>query len=92
MDVGRAAFLTECQLKKNWGVIPWTRGLVFPQPARSEEGWGPSHAVWMLAEVQNQSKVWKNDKLNRWLGYAQAILVCYKFLTLEECKRCNKDA
>jgi len=87
MDAGRAAFLTETAAKAKYKAEH-----CLLQPDRDQQGCGPRHAMWMLAEVQNNARIWKNDKLNRWLGYAQAILVMTGFLTLDEAKRCNKEA
>lgn len=61
-----------------------------PVIARSEEGTGTSHALWMLKGIEDGYI--QHDKAHRWLGYAQGLLVSEAYLTLEACKNANKEA
>lgn len=87
MKVGMAAHNTLCQWKANCGFAN-----EFPKAKQSDSGWGLPHARFLLETILNEEEEWKNDKLNRWLGYAQAILVATRMLSLEECKRANRQA
>ena len=55
--------------------------------AKHSEGIGFSHAKWMLEEIAKGEM--SDDKANRWLGYAQCILVVTKLASLEEVKNIN---
>ena len=55
------------------------------KPHRHKYGIGYNHAVWMLEEIVSGNV--QNDKANRWLGYAQALLV--NFITLEKLRNIN---
>lgn len=90
MDVGTAAFNTiSAWRQKSKGVIT---GITSPAaPERDPEARSAAHALWMLGEVMANDRDWKDDKLNRWLGYAQGLLVLRGALNLEDVKRCNKD-
>jgi hypothetical protein len=86
MDIGLAASLTLTR----WAYVQGE--ILMPSPSQMEDGVGLCHARWMLETVMKEATTWKNDKLNRWLGYAQALLVQAKVLSLEEVKRCNLQA
>lgn len=61
-----------------------------PAPKRDEEARSLEHAVWMLLEIY-----WKKiegNKAQRWLGYAQALLVSHRWVTLEQMKQANLEA
>jgi len=68
------------------------RGVYVPFPSQMVDGVGLCHARWMLDTIRQEATTWKNDKLNRWLGYAQGLLVVARVLTLEEVKQCNLRA
>ena len=59
-------------------------------PERSPSGQGREHAKWLLTGIE--SGYIESEKANRWLGYAQCILVYENALTLHECKQINKDS
>lgn len=84
MNVAAAATLTLQVWKENWS---W-----FPEPVSQESGVGLPHARWMLETVVQEQNEWKKDKLNRWLGYAQGVLVQLRVLSLEQVKECNRLA
>ena len=48
------------------------------------------HAAWMLHGIIGGYI--QNEKAHRWLGYAQAMLVLIKIVTLAEIKYLNKEA
>lgn len=56
---------------------------------RDPHGRGFSHAKWMLEEIMKDEM--SVGKANRWLGYAQGLLVCSGALTLETMKEINKN-
>ncbi len=58
------------------------------KPCRSEYGSTSSHALWMLYGILEGYI--KHEKAHRWLGYAQAILVCNEHLSLTDCMTINR--
>lgn len=58
--------------------------------ARRARGRGIEHAKWLLVEVATGQV--KGNKAHRWLGYAQAILVEYRVMSLNDAKNANKKA
>lgn len=57
-------------------------------PQRLESGLGANHIHFMLEEI-----AWgemSEGKANRWLGYAQALMVYYNYSNLEKMKAINK--
>jgi hypothetical protein len=59
-------------------------------PERSDDGDNPAHAVWMLNGIVDGYV--QHEKAHRWLGYAQALLVCAGIISLNDAKRCNRDS
>ena len=45
---------------------------------------GLKHAGWMLDQVKENSTTWPVDKLNRWIGFVQAILVLHEKVTVDQ--------
>ncbi len=86
MDVQIAAFNTI----KAWQA-DWPKHLPFPLALEDPEGLRLHHALWMLEEIQRQP-TWKNDKANRWLGYAQGLLATYRVMPLTQLKAINRDS
>lgn len=61
-----------------------------PPGKRDPEGRSLEHAVWMLLEIY-----WRKidgNKAQRWLGYAQALLVMHDRVTLDQMKEANLEA
>jgi hypothetical protein len=58
-----------------------------PEPVQDADGKTPEHAMWMLNEIIRCRVEWSDDRLHRWVGYAQALLIMYGFLTLDDCRR-----
>ena len=67
----------------------WTRR-VLPAPERSDEGNTPAHALWMLGEIASGNVV--GNKAQRWLGFAQGVLVALNLAHLHEMKGANRTA
>lgn len=42
-----------------------------------------SYAGWMLDQMKANAETWPTDKLNRWLGFVQAILVLHGLTTVD---------
>lgn len=61
-----------------------------PAARRSEEGNTTEHAIWMLNGII--AGYIQHDKAQRWLGYAQGVLVADGMITLDGCKTANKEA
>lgn len=61
--------------------------LVTPVVA-SEDGAGLPHAAWMLFQIPHMEDV---EKANRWLGYAQAILVYEGVFSLQEMRDMTRE-
>lgn len=62
-----------------------------PSPSHSQrnpEAKGVPHAIWMLEGIADGYVQY--DKAHRWLGYAQALLVCDGILTVDQAKGINK--
>ncbi len=78
IDVAIAAKLTK---KATGGSHTATRDL---------EGRTKEHAMWMLAGVADGYI--RGDKAQRWLGYAQGILVVGGDLSLVDAKAINQEA
>jgi hypothetical protein len=55
--------------------------------SKSPEGIGVCHAFWMLQQICGGEV--SDTKAHRWLGYAQALLVQDKYLSLDQCKIAN---
>lgn len=49
-----------------------------------------NHAKWMLISIIHSNM--PPDKINRWLGYAQGLLVCHKLITMSQCASINRRA
>ncbi len=60
------------------------------QGRRNPEATGVAHAIWMLEGIADGYI--QHDKAHRWLGYAQALVICDKLLSLEEMKEINKGS
>lgn len=60
------------------------------QVARNSNGMGTAHALWMLDEIINGSM--SIGKANRWLAWAQCLLVSHHHASLEDVKTANKEA
>ncbi|MBW2675105.1 MAG: hypothetical protein JRD89_17130 [Deltaproteobacteria bacterium] len=60
------------------------------EPARSEDGKGVDHALWMLEGII--AGYIQHEKGHRWLGYAQAICVVEEVGTLDDMKQTNVSA
>ncbi|MCP4601695.1 MAG: hypothetical protein GY847_14470 [Proteobacteria bacterium] len=58
------------------------------KPIRDDYGTGANHAVWMLGQISKGEM--PGDKSNRWLGYAQAILVDQGLFSLEDFRKLNR--
>jgi hypothetical protein len=57
---------------------------------RDSKGRTVNHAKWMLNEIKIGNV--REEKAHRWLGYAQALLICSHLLTLEKAKEINYNA
>ena len=57
---------------------------------RNSEGKGVDHAIWMLAGIK--LGYIQSEKAHRWLGYAQALLVEGKIISLAVAKDVNREA
>ena len=57
------------------------------EPERSEHGRGIAHAGWMLMQILDNEV--SGDKAQRWLGYAQGIIVENYYADLEQMRECN---
>ncbi|MEE9395289.1 MAG: hypothetical protein V3W41_22585 [Planctomycetota bacterium] len=57
---------------------------------RCHTGMGIEHAGWMLTEIGLGNIT--GEKAHRWLGYAQAIVVNFGYLSLYDCKNINHAA
>lgn len=57
---------------------------MIPKAARNPHGIGKQHAMWMIEEVLANEHTWPSDKLNRWIGYLQCLLVLNRIRTLDE--------
>ncbi len=42
------------------------------------------HAGWMLDRVKENASTWPVDKLHRWIGFVQAILVLHEKVTVDQ--------
>lgn len=60
------------------------------RPERDQHGQTIEHARWMLEGIALGYV--QHDKSHRWLGYAQAILVCSDTNTLDQMKQVNKES
>jgi hypothetical protein len=54
------------------------------------EGRKPGHALWMLGEIES-GRI-EGNKAQRWLGYAQGLLVALDLVDLHEMKEANRAA
>lgn len=61
-----------------------------PRVVKDPKGLKVTHAFWMLGQLRAERK--KGEKGNRWLGYAQAILVSHDLATLEELMAISRRA
>lgn len=43
-----------------------------------------SYIGWMLDQMRENADIWPVDKLNRWVGYVQAVLMFHGLTTVEE--------
>lgn len=43
-----------------------------------------NYAGWMLDQIKKNADTWPSDKLNRWLGFVQGILVLHGITTVED--------
>lgn len=57
---------------------------------RNPEAKGVPHAVWMLEGIADGYVQY--EKAHRWLGYAQALLVCDGILTVYQAKEINRTS
>ena len=57
-------------------------------PSKDKEGFGVHHALWMLIGIEGGYVT--GNKAQRWLGYAQALLVTNKILTLADVRLLTK--
>ncbi len=60
------------------------------KPEKDNSGKTVGHALWMLDGII--SGYAQKEKAHRWLGYAQALLVCHDAVSLDECKIANKQS
>lgn len=63
-------------------------GIELPFPVEDPEGKSLAHATWMLDLVA--SREISGDKAQRWLGYAQGLLVMHGKATLGQLKEVNR--
>ena len=54
------------------------------------EGRSIGHMWWMLEQLQPKGKIYDHDKAQRWLGYAQGMMVVYGVATLDELRELNR--
>lgn len=78
MDVKKAASLTSLSLRN----IHWDT---------DDHSFSKGHISYMLHEIENNEDM-KNDKANRWLGWAQAVICQYTTLTVDDMKHINKSS
>ena len=61
-----------------------------PSSEQDPDGSTPEHAIWMLEGIA--AGYIQHEKAHRWLGYAQALLVCNNHETLVAMKTVNRAA
>ena len=59
-------------------------------PCKNLDGTGMPHAYWLLHELSTGNV--DGEKGNKWLGYAQCLLISYGVSTLEEMKLINENS
>jgi hypothetical protein len=49
-----------------------------------EKEYNQIHIMKMLNELEENSNIWSDDKLNRWLGYIQGVLTVFNIIDVDE--------